>query len=895
MRLIGEAAGGGVRDRPASTQQLHHAIAADQLQVAVDRDAAGGRSATLRLTTNDTSEPTVDVPLSCNGTQGLLVVFNPAPPITLATTDVGSTSAEVVVTLRNQGTAAMQITGASVSGAFSISTPLSQTPPFSLAANTNVTLGVQFTPTADGLATGTLTVTDGAAAVLTAEVRGTGRAAVVGVSPSALAFDSVLVGSTATTRTFDVQNTGSATLNLTSSTLGGTNPGDFVVVSPTLPTTVAASATVTVTVRCTPFASGARTGTLTLDTDADNLPQDPVVGLTCNGIKPDLTVAPAALTFAAAQPGTPQQLELTVSNASGATAAPLSVSALALGGTHPGDFAFSPPGAFTLDPGASRVLTITFTPASFGARSATLTLTSTDQETPSTVVALTGSGSAPEITIVQPAGTTIAFGDVKVGTVGTAANVQIRDDGNEELEVTGVLLTGAQASNFELTGPATPAIVAAGASTTWTVACRPTSLGAKSATLQIHSSDADEATKTLSLTCNGTSAILVVTSPTTSPVQFAATRVGEMSPEITVIFQNTGTAPLMINSPAITSAGEFVVSTPFAATPPFTVAAGATATLGVRFMPAENGDLDGTLDVNWDATSLSVPLRGPGRLAEASITPVPNPDGEVVLGAVCIDQPRVVGVRVSNVGTASFTVSGATVTGDAFSLGTITPVTLTAGMSTTIDVTVDPALGEATGTLDITTDIPGTPVFTMELVATGIASGIGVIPDAVAFPATLPDELSESQTVTVTNCEAAAMSIGQVALEGDDAGDFGLSGPTPPPAIVLDPSESAQWSIEFHPDTEGGSDGVLHISHDLDDVGGGVIDVPLYGWGGIGGPDAGVGPDAMSDPDAEPAPDGGDPGFDQQSYYACSTGAPSSATLLLLLGAIAFTLRRRRR
>jgi len=852
----------------------------------------GGRSATLRLTTNDTSEPIIDVPLTCNGTQGLLVVFNPATPIAFATTDVGSSSAEVVVTLRNQGTAAIQVTGASVSGAFAISTPLSQATPFSLAVNATATLGLRFTPTADGLVTGTLTVTNDVVA-LTEEVRGTGRAALAGVSSAALAFDNVLVGSTLTTRTFNLQNTGSAVLNLTAISKTGANPADFVVVSPGLPTTVAAAGSVTVTVRCTPTASGARTATLTLDTDGDNVPQDPVVSMTCNGQKPDILVAPSPVVFAAAQPGTPQQLELTVSNAGGAGSSALSVSALALGGTHAADFGFSPTGAFTLDPGASRVLTITFTPSSFGAKTASLTLTSDDQETPTTVVPLTGSGSAPEITIVQPAGATIPFGDVKVGTTGTVTNVQVRNDGNEDLDVTGVLLVGAQASSFVVTGAATPATLTAAASSTWAVACRPTSLGAKTATLEIHSTDADEAIKTLALTCNGTSALLVVTSPVTSPIQFAATRVGEMSPEITVIFQNTGTAPLTINGPALASAAEFVVSTQFPSTPPFNVLPGGTTTLGVRFLPSDNGDLDGTLDLNWDATSLSVPLRGPGRLTEVSITPVANPDGDVVLGAVCVGQARVVGVRVQNVGTASFVVTEAAVTGDAFSVGALTPATLTPGTSVTIDVTVDPELGDATGQLDITTDIPGVSVYSLSLVATGIATGVGVIPDALAFPATLPDEVSPAQTVTVTNCEVETMSIGQVALEGDDAGDFGLNGPTPPPAIVLDPSESAQWSIEFHPDTEGGSEATLHLSHDLD-TGGGVIDVPIYGWGGTGGPDAGVGPDAMLDPDAEPAPDGGDPAVDQQSYYACSTGAPSSATLLLLLGALALATRRRR-
>jgi MYXO-CTERM domain-containing protein len=648
-------------------------------------------------------------------------------------------------------------------------------------------------------------------------------------------------------------------------------------------------------VRCTPAAAGARAASLTVDTDADNVPQDPLVPLTCNGTKPDITAAPASLTFVGGSPGTPEQLELTVSNASGSTASLLSVSSLAISGTHAAEYTVSPPGPFTLAPGANRVLTVTFTPAGFGARTASLTIASDDQETPSTVVPLTGSGSAPEIS-VTPVGATIAFGSVNVGATGAATNVVITNTGNENLDITGVLVTGAQSSQFLVTGPATPATVVASDDETWTVACKPTSGGAKAATLEIHSTDADEATISYALTCTGTVALLARTSPVGTPVTFTSTRMGESSSQVTVIFENTGNGPLTITG-AVASPAEFMITTPFAQALPFVVAPGGVATLGVQFTPSATGDLDGMLDINWDATSLSVPLKGPGRIALASITPIANLDGDVDLGAVCVGQARVVPVRIQNIGTAPFDVISAVTTGDAFSVETVSLTALSPGASLTMDLTVDAELGDETGTLEITTDIPTTPVQTLSLLANGIESGLGVAPSAIAFPGTLPGDVSERQPVTITNCEADPMAIGQVALQGSDAGDFGIVGGTiPPPALTLDPSESAQWLVEFHPDTEGGSDATMHISHDLS-VGGGVIDIPLYGFGGLGSPDAGPGPDpdAMLDPDAEPAgPDAEDPGVDQQSYYACSTGTPSTGTLLLFLGAIALVLRRRR-
>lgn len=67
-------------------------------------------------------------------------------------------------------------------------------------------------------------------------------------------------------------------------------------------------------------------------------------------------------------------------------------------GTHASDFVItSAPGASSLNPGQSTSFVITFTPSAQGDRTATLTMTSNDPQTPSVVVELHGRGNVPPV------------------------------------------------------------------------------------------------------------------------------------------------------------------------------------------------------------------------------------------------------------------------------------------------------------------------------------------------------------------------------------------------------------------------------------------------------------------------------------------------------------------
>lgn len=87
---------------------------------------------------------------------------------------------------------------------------------------------------------------------------------------------------------------------------------------------------------------------------------------------------------------------------------PLEGLAVAVSGTHSGDFSVVPPANTTLAPGATRTFDVTFDPGGFGARSAVLTVTSTTSRAGPVAIALTGNGTsqgpvAMDLTVHAPA------------------------------------------------------------------------------------------------------------------------------------------------------------------------------------------------------------------------------------------------------------------------------------------------------------------------------------------------------------------------------------------------------------------------------------------------------------------------------------------------------------
>lgn len=236
-------------------------------------NASGGLEATITLT----------------GT-GIAPVLQLGPSsLTFANRRIGTDSPGQGFTVSNNGDAGQALTIVSTAVTpnasdwivvFDAATPIAP------GASRNGT--VVFLPTAAGSRNASLTVTsdDPVTPARSLTLIGSGLTATVGAAPTELAFDDVTMGSEAV-RSLTVSNTttvAGAPLQVSGVSFGGAHAGDFRLTSPALPLAIAPGTGVTFDVACRPSAPGARAATMTIDTDADNVPQDPQVGLACTGV-----------------------------------------------------------------------------------------------------------------------------------------------------------------------------------------------------------------------------------------------------------------------------------------------------------------------------------------------------------------------------------------------------------------------------------------------------------------------------------------------------------------------------------------------------------------------------------------------------------------------------------
>ena len=182
----------------------------------------------------------------------------------------GTTSTPKTVTLQNSTTAALTITGITVTGNFvrtgggtcAISPP-------KLAQGASCTIRIAFKPASLGSLNGTLTVTDNvASSPQTATLSGTGIAPVT-VSPASLSFGKLPVGETSPAKNVTLTNNQSSALSFNNIYASG----NFAVESNTCGSSIAALASCSARITFSPTTTGSKTGTLSFSDDAANTPQ----------------------------------------------------------------------------------------------------------------------------------------------------------------------------------------------------------------------------------------------------------------------------------------------------------------------------------------------------------------------------------------------------------------------------------------------------------------------------------------------------------------------------------------------------------------------------------------------------------------------------------------------
>ena len=354
-----------------------------------------GGNPTVAFLTNPTSlavDENGNLYIADYGNNVVREVSYAAVPMTFTGDPIGALSPSQVVAPINIGNETLTLSALSLaanfrqvsSGSADCAANIALTPGSSCA------VAVSFVPAQTGAIAGSLTLTsnslNSAANVQTINLTAnglTGAGPQVSLSVPALTFNGQLIGVQSLAQTVTLTNSGGSAFTISSIWLAGSQASDFQI-STTCGASLAASANCDVSVTFAPTSTGARTATLMFSDSVVGTPQS--VTLTGTGNGGVLTLGETALSFSGilGQTSGPQTISL-----SNTGRYPLHILSVWTTGSNAAEFAVSTSCGSTVADGATCNLTVTFSPAVLGSRTATLNLTDDANGSPQTV-SLTG-------------------------------------------------------------------------------------------------------------------------------------------------------------------------------------------------------------------------------------------------------------------------------------------------------------------------------------------------------------------------------------------------------------------------------------------------------------------------------------------------------------------------
>lgn len=265
--------------------------------------AAGQRTAALQFTDNNgaVNGSTQTVTLTGNGAAPLVSLVG--GPVIFGNQQLGTTSGPATVSLTNLGGAPLTITNVALGGADPLDFTLTQTCPINptqLPQYGTCSDTITFTPMAVGTRTATLTFTDNNNAISgstqTVTITGTSSAPTIGLSTGSVTFGPQPVTTTSPPMSFQISNTGTAALNITSIAINPT--GEFAQTNNCIGL-LAGGTNCTVIVTFTPSATGTRTASLIITDNSGGCPTcfvSQTVSLKGTGTDFSISVSPGSET-----------------------------------------------------------------------------------------------------------------------------------------------------------------------------------------------------------------------------------------------------------------------------------------------------------------------------------------------------------------------------------------------------------------------------------------------------------------------------------------------------------------------------------------------------------------------------------------------------------------------
>jgi hypothetical protein len=311
----------------------------------------------------------------------------------------------------------------------------------------------------------------------------------------------------------------------------------------------------------------------------------------------------SSLSFGNVQVGSTKSMSLVLSNI-GAQGTSVQLSQLAVSGSG-----FNVSGAtlpVTLSAGQQLTISVSFKPTASGSVSGSVAVLSDASKTNLTVT-LSGSGVTAAQLVTNP--TSVAFGNVVVGSTATSS-VTLRNSASQgSIQISQITTSG---TGFSTSGITLPLNLAAGQSATLTVRFTPPATGTDTGNIAVVS---DAANPNVSVPLSGTgatsSAGQLAVSPTT--LSFGTVNVGSSK-------NMTGTLSASSNSVTVSSASwngtGFSVS---GITFPVSIPAGQSASFTVTFAPQTSGTATGAVSFLSNASNSSSTEQWTGTGAQSTL------------------------------------------------------------------------------------------------------------------------------------------------------------------------------------------------------------------------------------------------------------------------------------
>ena len=467
----------------------------------------------------------------------VIVQAAPVPAITVQQTaiDFGTVAfaqpVQQTITIANTGTAPLEITGieSDVSG-LTFDTTM-----FTVAPNGSRTVTVTFPSSTEGTFSGSISILsndpDQAKHTLSISVIVQPRPVpAISVQQTAIDFGTIEVGQPVQ-KTFTITNTGTAPLEIT-----GIESDVSGLTFDTTMFTVEAGGSQMVTVTFPSSMEGTFSGKITiLSNDPDRAKHTVSMSVIVQAAPvPAITVQQTAIDFGTVAFAQPVQKTFTVKNTGTASLEITGIQSDVSGLTFE-------PAMFTLEPGGSQMVTVTFPSSTEGEFSGLINILSNDPDRATQTLSVSVIVQAAPVPAISVQQTAIDF-----GTVAFAQSVQqtitIENTGTAPLEITGI-----ESDVSGLTFDTTMFTLEPDGSQTVTIAFPSSTEGTFSGNITISSNDPDRATHTLSVSVIVQAAPAPVLVVGEIAVDFG-TIDAEKTAQQTFTITNTGTAPLEITS-----------------------------------------------------------------------------------------------------------------------------------------------------------------------------------------------------------------------------------------------------------------------------------------------------------------------------------------------------------